>query len=491
MLLLYNPPSSATRKPVLPMSLLALGALLEGEQEYAILDGNLEDDPAGRIDAMAARGEIDVLGVTVMPGPQLHAAAPLCRRLKERHPALKIVWGGYFPSQHYQACLRSGYVDYVIRGCGERAFPELLRAARGGAAVDSIPALAFVDPASGEIVARPPGEIPHPEELPDFPYHRIETERYLRPTFMGERTISHHSSYGCPYSCDFCSVAVLAQGRWRAQSAERLAGVVEGLVERFGADSVEFHDNSFFIDEGRVAQFAERIRPLGIGWWAEARIDRLADYDDATWRLMRDSGLRMVFMGAETGSDETLARMNKGGTASTEQTLRVARRAREWGVVPELSFVLGNPPDPEGDVARTLEFIREVKRVNPAAEIIFYMYTPVPSAGELFDQARQQGFRFPDTLEEWTGPAWRGFSQRRDVRVPWLEPRLRRRVRDFETVLNAFYPTVTDRRLRGALRLLLRMAGGWRYKLRFHAFPIELRVLQKLLSYQRPETSGL
>ncbi len=45
MILLYNPPSSASRKPVLPMSLLALGALLEGEHEYRIIDGNLERDP--------------------------------------------------------------------------------------------------------------------------------------------------------------------------------------------------------------------------------------------------------------------------------------------------------------------------------------------------------------------------------------------------------------------------------------------------------------
>ena len=44
MLLLYNPPSSATKKPVLPMSLLALGAVLEGTREYLVVDGNLESD---------------------------------------------------------------------------------------------------------------------------------------------------------------------------------------------------------------------------------------------------------------------------------------------------------------------------------------------------------------------------------------------------------------------------------------------------------------
>ena len=41
MTILYNPVSSSGRKPVLPMALLALGALLEGDHDYVIVDGNL------------------------------------------------------------------------------------------------------------------------------------------------------------------------------------------------------------------------------------------------------------------------------------------------------------------------------------------------------------------------------------------------------------------------------------------------------------------
>jgi anaerobic magnesium-protoporphyrin IX monomethyl ester cyclase len=490
MIVLYNPPSSRTRKPVLPMSLLALGALLEGHEEYEIVDGNLVEDSLSRLDQLIARG-VGLLGVTVMPGPQLNAAAPLCRELKRRYPELSIVWGGYFPGQHFDACLKSGYVDYVIRGCGEHSFRELVDALHEGRSVNDIPGLVFEDRDTGEIVANPAPEFPHPEELPDYPYHRVEIERYLRPTFMGRRTISHHSSYGCPYRCGFCSVATLARGQWKAQSAPRVAEIVRGLVERHGADSVEFHDNSFFIDEDRIADLSERITPLSIGWWAEARIDRLAGYQERTWELMRGSGLKMVFMGAETGADETLARMNKGGTSSTAKTLLIAEKMKHYGIVPEFSFVLGNPPEPEKDAEQTLAFIREVKRVNSAAEIILYMYTPVPSEGELYAQAEKAGFRFPETLEEWTDPSWRDFCQRRDLDVPWLAPGLRRRARNFEVVLNAHYPTVTDHRLRGFTRRLLRAASGWRYRTGFYSFPIELKVLQKLIAYQRPETSGL
>jgi radical SAM superfamily enzyme YgiQ (UPF0313 family) len=205
---------------------------------------------------------------------------------------------------------------------------------------------------------------------------------------------------------------------------------------------------------------------------------------------MRDAGLRMVFMGAESGSDETLRRMDKGGQMSTARTLEMAARMRSLGIVPEFSFVMGNPPDPEADMRQTMEFIRRVKQVNPAAEIILYLYTPVPLAGDLFDEARAEGFAFPETLEEWVSEEWLEFSQRRSTTMPWMKRTLQEKVHDFERVLNAYYPTTTDASLTGLKRSLLRVVSAWRYQMRFYHYPIELRALHRLVAYQRPETAG-
>jgi anaerobic magnesium-protoporphyrin IX monomethyl ester cyclase len=523
--ILYNPVSNAQRKPVLPMSLLALGALLEGAYEYQIIDGNLQRDALAALDNAIRATGARFLGVTVMPGPQLHDAVPLCRRLKELHPTLTIIWGGYFPTQHYESCLRTPYVDYVVRGHGEVAFKALLDAlvaGRDGTEVLGVVCRAGrVNEAEGvtgwqgdKVTASPPiplspshpltlspasgasltpatmPVIPRPDELPDFPYHRVEMERYIRRTFMGARTLPHHSSYGCPFFCNFCAVVNMVNGRWLAQSAERTANTARHLVERYRADAIEFYDNNFFVHEARTREFAERIMDLKIAWWGEARIDTMLKYPERTWELMRDSGLKMVFLGAESGSDATLERMNKGGTASTEKTLEIAARMREYGIVPEMSFVMGNPPDPEADARETIAFIRKVKRVNPATEVIMYLYTPVPLAGELYEQAKAEGFSFPQTLEEWVSPDWQEFSQRRSTTMPWLKDPVRQRIRDFERVLNAFYPTSTDVRLTGARRLTLRAAAWWRYQLNFYRFPVELRALDRIISYQRPETAG-
>ena len=73
----------------------------------------------------------------------------------------------------------------------------------------------------------------------------------------------------------------------------------------------------------------------------------------------------MIFFGSESGSDKVLKEMNKRITSS--QTLELAARIRQFGIVPEFSFVFGNPADPAGDTRDNIEFIRKIKKLNPDA----------------------------------------------------------------------------------------------------------------------------
>ena len=491
MIVLYNPLSTTPGKQPLPLSLMSLAAVLEGRESFRLVDGNLEKDPGAAILEIlrgAPRSETNVLAATVMPGPQLTQAASVSKRVKASLPKVPIVWGGYFPTQHADTVLKSDSVDFVVRSQGEMAFLDFLNVLRSGGSFANVSNLSWKD-AHGihENPLRPPTPL---EELPDLPYHLVSMDDYLHTDYLGSRTAAHNSSFGCPFACNFCAVVAMSNRRWLAQSAERMERVLRRLARSYGVDAVQMHDMDFFVSEPRVAELAERIEDLGIHWWGLGRIDTLMRYSDETFRKMARSGLKMVFSGAESGSDETLARMNKGGTASAELALELARRMREHRIVPEYSFVLGSPPDPEEDTRRTFEFIRRVKKVNPATEVVLYVYTPVALDGTLYDEARRQGFAFPETLEEWASGEWRQLSMRRGDRIPWLQPKVRRRVRDFERVLNAFYPTTTDRRLTGARRALLRAVSSWRYALEFYGGSYELRVLHRLMSYQRPETTG-
>jgi anaerobic magnesium-protoporphyrin IX monomethyl ester cyclase len=493
MITLFNPQSSANRKPILPMSLLAVGAVMEGKYRYTIVDANLEEDALAALNGRLQATDSPILAVTVMPGPQLEQAVPLCRQLKQRHPHLTIIWGGYFPTQHWDVCLRDSFVDYVVRGHGEYPFLRLLDWLHGrsllGNELADIPGLAYRD-SSGQSVSNPLAPIPHPDKLPSWNFEKVLVEKYIRQTFLGSRTLGYHSSYGCPFFCNFCAVVNMVSGRWLPQSAEKVAHVVQEYQQRWGINAIEFYDNNFFTHEARVAEFSRRIIDLGLAWWGEGRIDTLMQYSDRTWSLMRDAGLKMVFLGAESGSMTTLKRMDKGGQMSPDKTLAIVSKMKAYGIVPELSFVMGNPPEPEKDAQETMAFIRRVKKINPAAEIIMYLYTPVPLAGDLYDEAQAGGFVFPQTLAEWVNPDWLDFSQRRSLTMPWVKRPLRQQLYDFERVLNAYYPTSTDIRLTGLRRKLLRLVAAWRYHSQIYRAPLELRLLNRLFAYQRPETSG-
>lgn len=502
MIVLYNPLSTTPGKQPLPLSLMSLAAVLEAGAgagvgpgyPWSLVDGNVVPDPAVKIIARLTglpATAVSLLAVTVMPGPQLTQAVAVCRRVKAALPHVPIVWGGYFPTQHTDTVLRAPYVDFVIRSQGERALLQLIEVLHRGGVLNSVGGLTWK--AGQSIVNNPVQPLTTLDDLPDLPYHRVNMERYLHDNYLGRRTIAHNSSFGCPFACSFCAVVAMSNRRWLAQSPARMERVMRHLVDTYRVDAVQMHDMDFFISEARTAEFAERIAGLGLRWWGLGRVDTLMQYSDATWDKMARSGLRMVFSGAESGTDEALARMNKGGKSSAALTLELARRMRHYGVVPEFSFVLGCPPDPEQDVATTFEFIRRIKRINPATEIVLYTYTPVPLDGSLYTEARKQGFAFPDTLETWATPAWQQLSMRRGDGIPWMDANgggIRRRVRNFERVINAYYPTVTDARLTTWRRAALKTASAWRYALRWYSAPYELRALHRLIHYQRPETTG-
>ena len=227
------------------------------------------------------------------------------------------------------------------------------------------------------------------------------------------------------------------------------------------------HDMDFFISEARTAEFAERIAPLGLRWWALGRVDTLMQYRDATWE--RDGALRP--------EDDVLRRRVRlrRDARSDEQGRQVVRGADARAGAPHAPLrhrarVLVRARLAAGSAAATsrttFDFIRAIKQINPATEIVLYTYTPVPLDGSAVhrgDAARVSPF--PRRSSEWASPSGEQLSMRRGDGIPWMDAGgVRRRVRNFERVLNAFYPTVTDLRLTGWRRA--GAEGGQRLALR-------------------------
>jgi len=487
MIVLYNPKATKPRNRRFPLSILAIAAVLEGREEVAIVDGNLDPHPTETLLALLRKQPVELLAVTVMPGPQTVGAVASCREIRRWFPKVPIVWGGYFPSIYNDAALNARYVDYTVRGQGEDTLLELIDAIRGNRPLSGILGLSYKD-MFGLHRHNPERLMKPPDAFPWSPFHRIPVEKYLRPSFFGRRTAAHHASIGCPFRCSFCGVHAAYGNRELVESPARTESILRHLKTDYGADSVQFYDMNFFLKESHALELADRIAPLQMPWWCEARIDTFNRYSDTTLATLRRAGCTMIFFGAESGSDWVLKEMQKDIT--TEQTVAVARRIRQFGIIPEFSFVIGNPRDPERDTRETLQFIRKIKQINKESEIIIYHYTPVPQRTEMYGKIDGQ-VSFPTTPEEWATKKWMDFTLRIDPNTPWLKRKTKKLIDNFEVVINSRWPTVQDIRAPRWSRALLKTLSSWRYATGIYAFPKELRMAQQFITLRKPKQESL
>lgn len=487
MILFYNPKATKSRNRRLPLSILAVAAVLEGKEDYAIVDGNLDPHPTESLIARIRERPVELLAVTVMPGPQTVGAGASCREIRARFPELPIVWGGYFASNYTAAALNAGYVDYAVRGQGELTLLELLEAIRGHRELKTIAGLSYKD-SDGRPRHNPERPLRSLDDFPWYPYHRVPVEKYLLPTFLGRRTTVHQASIGCPFRCNFCGVVNFSGSREKMESPARTGDILRHLAQTYGVDAVQFYDNNFFLREDHTRELADRIAPLNLRWWCEGRADIMMGYADATFEAIRRAGCAMIFFGAESGSNEILKEMNKDLCA--EDTLALATRIRRFGIIPEFSIIFGNPKDPEGDTRDCIRFIRQLKRLNPDSEIVVEHYTPVPQRTRMYGNVEDQ-MQFPTTPDEWATERWQRFATQKDPRTPWLRPRTKQLIDNFELVVSSRWPTVQDLRLPSWGRWVLKILSSWRYKLGIYAAPLELRWTQQLLALRKPKEESL
>jgi radical SAM superfamily enzyme YgiQ (UPF0313 family) len=474
-----------------------IAASIDGIFDWTIVDGNREEEAYKKIRSYLSTCQYKYIGITVMPGPQTKQAIPFSKKIKEEFPDVNIIWGGYFPTSHYKVILESGYVDFVINGPGDKAFPQLINALENNQPYELIKNLVYRS--GGSIIKTMKDELLDQDTLKPLPYDKLNKmysiEWYLGKTYLGKKTLAYHSSIGCPFTCSFCAVVPTYEARWKAKSAEHIYRDVKYIRDKWGADAIEFHDNNFFVSEKRTVEFAKLILQEKMSWWGMARIDTMSKFKDESLALIRMSGCKIIFFGAESGSDKVLQQLDKGGTQTGEQILAFAERLKKFDIIPEYSFVLGTPAPTAEEVMDQIEFdinfIKKVKAINPKTEIVLYTYSPVPTEGsQLYNEVLASGFRYPQTLEEWINPQWERFDMRKNPLTPWLKPEMIDRIRNFETVLNGFYPTVSDIRLNGVKRKLMQLVAGLRYKINFYKYPYEIKLLQRIWRYRQPEIQG-
>jgi len=224
------------------------------------------------------------------------------------------------------------------------------------------------------------------DRLPYPALDLVPKEKYTIRVFGNDDTVAClETARGCPYACDFCSVTPTWGNKWRNKSNTRILMELD-QAKRLGYDWIFFTDDIFVVYPNvkqRMDLFQKMLQHnFGFKWIVQMRADVTA-LNPELIRLGSEAGMRLAFLGIESGSPEILRKMHKG--LFTPQSVKAVRVLSENGVIVLCGMMIGAPYERFRDMTRTVEFSHKLADAGADA-IQFTVYTPLPGT-RAFDDA--------------------------------------------------------------------------------------------------------
>ncbi|MFL5257608.1 MAG: hopanoid C-3 methylase HpnR [Rhodopila sp.] len=244
------------------------------------------------------------------------------KTIKARLPTCFVFVGGHSASFVAADLLThgAGAIDCVVKGEGEAAVPLLLRAVADGGNLLSVP---------GALTLAGEGPPPRFVESLDTIRPARDLLARRRRYFIGtlDPCASIEFARGCPWDCTFCSAWTFYGRSYRVASPEVIADELAHIRE----PGVFIVDDVAFVQAKHGFAIAEAIRRRGIRkqYYLETRGDVLLRNLEV-FRVWRDLGLKIMFIGMEAIDDEGLQRFRK--RIDLDHNMQALEAARSLGI---------------------------------------------------------------------------------------------------------------------------------------------------------------
>lgn len=325
----------------------------------------------------------DVLGLSTMSN-NLPIAIEICRRITGKFPGVVTILGGQGASFCAVDILKKfPFVDAVIRGEADEAFPAFIKTLAAGSDGTGI---------KGIVTRRGDGIVdngwPEPIEnldalpIPAFEfcgeYNVDEDDAGADYTQVGDYNgISMEVGRGCTYECSYCSTCHYFKRQHRLKSVSRVMAELMEIRRRFGNQRIIFKHDILIFQHDYVAELCREIKRQlpGLIWKCHARFDSI---DEDILIKMRDAGCNEVFLGIEAASPRMLDIMNKQLDLGAFDHIMGILNRKKFRF--NLSFILGYPGETPADVEAIFAMAMHVRSLC-GENVVIKIHTLVPLAG--------------------------------------------------------------------------------------------------------------
>jgi anaerobic magnesium-protoporphyrin IX monomethyl ester cyclase len=295
---------------------------------------------------------------------------------------IAVVVSGSDATDHPELYLRRG-AEAVIIGEGEITVADLADRILAHCPIADVPGIAYLDDTGAvrRTSARP--FIKSLDELPFPAWDLVDVERYKKIWHErhGYYSMNIATTRGCPYHCNWCAKPIYGQ-RYATRSPRKVVEEIAFLKHRFNPDHLWIVDDVFGLKPGWIEEFAALLNENNarIPYRCLMRADQVTP---PVAKALAASGCRMLWMGAESGSQKVLDAMDKG--LRVDDIHNANRLLKAEGISVGVFLQFGYPGETWSDIEATLQLTRELDPADIGVSVSY----PLPGTG-LYERVRRE-----------------------------------------------------------------------------------------------------
>lgn len=354
-----------------------LAACVRDANDVRILDCIKERIDIPGLERMIRADKFDLIGMQCYTF-DLRFVKDALKMIKEIDKGITTVIGGPHPSAEPEESMEyfSDALDFAFVGEAERGFRSLVDYLNGDKVdISKIPGLVWRE---GQDIKT--NSVFFEEDLDSLGMLAWDL---IRPDIYPE---SQHGAFykkfpiapimltrGCPYECTFCAGKIISGRRIRKRSTNNVIEEIKTLYHKYGIREFHIIDDNFTMDKEYAKKFLSQLEDLGLDIsWALPNGIRMENLDMEFLHLMKRTGLYLVSLGIESGSDRILGLMKK--RSSVDKIKNTVKMINDSGLDVAGFFILGFPGENKGEIEETIRLSLDLNLIRAN----FFTYLPFP-----------------------------------------------------------------------------------------------------------------